>query len=538
MPTPQVLLSPEAGTRLKRGFDQLADLLALTLGPTQGEIVSHNPAGTELERLSDAATIARRIMQLPDRGEDVGAMLLRNLVWRVHQRVGDGCATTAVLAQAIFHEAHRAVAAGANPMTLRRGLREATTAALNALEAQARPIAGEADLIRVAQSVTTEPDLSLVLGEMFALLGPDAHVTVEDYMAPYLEREYLEGGRWKGRLASRLLITDPKRKRAVLSNCPVILFDGEIETLEALRPMVELLARLEHDKLALIARKIKGEALQALVANHQQENLEVVAAELIRPGDKGAADLEDLAALTGAQVLGTIPGESLRRISPKALGRAQRVEADTNETLSVVGDASQNIVLREQVATLRRRLDALPVSETEAQEALRQRLARLTGSSGVLKIGAYTKHERSVRRQKAEKALRALPFALREGVVPGGGVGYLNCIPAVEAMSVTDTEEQWSHRIIANALEAPFRRIVRNTGRAEPGALLAEARRRGAGFGYNAIADEVVDMRASGILDAAGILRVALETAVSGAVMALTTDVTVLRRRPQKSFEP
>ncbi len=537
MPTPHVLLSPEAGTRLKRGFDQLADLLALTLGPTQGEIVSHNPAGTELERLSDAATIARRVMQLPDRGEDVGAMLLRNLVWRVHQRVGDGCATTAVLAQAIFHEAHRAVVAGANPMTLRRGLRDATSAALNALEAQAHPIAGEADLIRVAHAVTAEPDLSLVLGEMLALLGPDAHVTVEDYMAPYLEREYLEGGRWKGRLASRLLITDPKRKRAVLSNAPIVLFDGEIETLETLRPMVELLARAEHDKLTLVARKIKGEALQALVANHQQENLAVVTAELIRPGEKGLADLKDLAALTGAQVLGGLPGQSLRRLSPDALGRAQRVEADA-ETLTVVGDASQNVALREQIATLRARLNALPVSETEAQEELRQRLARLTGSSGVLKIGAYTKHERSVRRQKAEKALRALPFALREGVVPGGGVGYLNCIPAVEALPAKDVEAQWSHRIITSALEAPFRRIVRNAGRAEPGALLAEAQRHGLGFGYDAIADEVVDMRAAGILDAAGILRVALETAVSGAVMALTTDVTVLRRHPPQSYEP
>lgn len=532
-----VLTKPRAGQSLKSGFDQLARLLSLTLGPTQGVILSHKPETTTLELLDDAATIARRMMALPDRGEDVGAMLLRHLVWRMHTRVGDGCATTAVLAQALLEGATRATAAGANPMLLRRGIERATASAVNALAAQAQPVTNEEILAHVAEAITAEPNLAQILGEIFDLLGPEGHVEIQDFVAPYLEREYLEGGRWDGRLASTHLVTNPRTQRAVLTDCAVVLLDGELSEVGELGPLLEMLLRLEQKQLTLIAREIKGQALTTLVINHQRELLKVAAVELRTPGAQALPDFEDLAALTGATLLGDMTGRSLRSLKTADLGTARRVEA-TMEALIVVGAPAHGETLRRQIERLRTRQAALPPEEEETRSQLRSRLGRLTGRNAVLKIGAYTKPERDLQRSKAEKALRAIPLALQKGVVPGGGVAYLNCISAVRALEVASEDEAWGREVVAKALEAPFRCIIRNAGRKDEGALLVEAQRRGPSYGYHVLRDEIVEMATAGVLDAADVLRAALETAVSGAVMALTTEVTVLHKKPRQSMEP
>ena len=226
MAKPAVLHSPEVDLYLKQGFDTLAEALAVTLGPTQGIVLSASENRSSPELLSDAATIARRILALPHRSEDVGAMLLRNLVWRMQLKAGDGCATTAVLAQSILNQAQRYKAAGANAMLLQRGLKQAVVAASNALRQMAQPVQDEEELTKVAETITAEPELSLILGELFDILGAEAYITIEDYVAPYLEREYQEGGRWAGRLSSPYFITDPARQRAVLGGCTVALFAG------------------------------------------------------------------------------------------------------------------------------------------------------------------------------------------------------------------------------------------------------------------------------------------------------------------------
>ncbi|HIQ05800.1 MAG TPA: chaperonin GroEL [Anaerolineae bacterium] len=537
MPKPAVLQNPDASASLKRGFDTLAELLALTLGPTQGMIVSEPVTGSRPELLSDAATIARRIVALPRRDEDVGAMLLRNLVWRMHLRVGDGTATTAVLAQAILDQAHRYRAAGANPMALRRGIDQAALAALDALTQMARAVEDEEDLIAVAQTITADPDLSLILGEMFDILGPDAYITIEDYVAPYLEREYQEGGRWAGRLASPYFITDPATRRAVLPACHIVLCEDTISELEDLQPLLEIIARIEPCHVAIIAHEVRGMALSTLVVNHQRNNIRALAVSLRRPETQRKADFDDLAVLTGAQILSPARGRSLRNIMAADLGTARRVEASADE-LIVVGDQRHAAAVRQQIATLRAQLEAQSEDEEEeVWDELRFRLARLAGHIATLKIGASTKAEREVMRQKAEKALRALPLALREGVVPGGGVAYLNCIPTVRQVEA-EGDEAWGVAILARALEEPFRRIVHNAGIDAPGAVLAQARRYGDAFGYDALKGEIVQMEQAGILDAAGVLRRALQVAVSGAVMALTTEAIVLKRRPETSLEP
>lgn len=534
-PKPAVLQNPEANARLKAGLDTLANLLALTLGPVQGHIISNSSTDARPELLTDSATIARRVLALPNRAEDVGAMLLRNLVWRMHRQVGDGCATTAVLAQAILARAHRYKAAGANAMLLQQGLKQAALAAQDALQQMAWPVEDEEDLVKVAQTATGEPELSLILGEMFDILGPDAHITIEDYVAPYLEREYQEGGRWQGRLASPYFITNTAFQKAVQTGCRVALFAGPVSEPGDVQPLLELVARQKSPRLVLIAHEIKGAALSMLVANHQQQKIHTIAAELRRPDTHRRTDFEDLAALTGARVLLPELGDALAAITPQDLGAARRVEAGA-QAVVLVGEPQHADRVRQQIEQLRRRLDALPPQDG-ARDELRFRLARLSGHVATLKIGAFTKTAREAIRQKANKGLRALPLALQKGVVPGGGIAFLNCIPAVRRVKA-EGDAAWGVDILADALQAPARRLLANAGLSSAGAILAQAQRRGPEFGYDVVRKQIVNMNQAGIVDAVGVLQMALQTAVSGAAMALTTDAVVLKRRPETSMEP
>lgn len=535
MPKPAVIQNPDTALGLKHGFDKMANVLAVTLGPTQGIVLSQSSADGQLELLNDSATIARRILQFPNRTEDVGAMLLRNLVWRMHLKAGDGCATAAVLSQAILQQAHRYKAAGANAMLLQRGLKKAAKAALESLRAMAIPVDDEDDLTRVAETVTGEPDLSLILGEMFDIIGPDGYVTIEDFVAPYLEREYQEGGRFKGQLVSPFLISEPATRRGVLGGSSVALYAGDVSAIEDVQPLLELAAAQKSKQITLIAHEIKGIALNMLVANHQQQRVKVIAVNLRRPAGKRSADFEDLAVLTGATVITPELGRQLQHITAADLGAARRVEADADSVI-VIGNTDRATAIREQIETLQGRLTDLEPDDDDTDE-LRFRMARLSGRVATLKLGAFTKAGRDAIRQKANKGLRSLPLALREGVAPGGGVAYLDCIPAMKQVAA-EGEEAWGVDILARALEAPFRRIVANAGKHEPAVELAHARQMGPGCGYNALTGKTVAMTEAGIFDAVGVLRLALETAVSGAALALTTEVMVLKRNPQQSMEP
>jgi chaperonin GroEL len=530
-----VLFGAEANNQLKSGFDKMARLLAVTLGPTGGLVLSQPATGSQPAVLTDAATIARQLLALPNRAEDVGAMLLRNVVWRMHEKAGDGCATTAVLAQAILHQAHRYVAAGGNATSLRRGIDRAALAASAALQQMARPIQASDDLILVAQGVTGDLELSKVLGRVFARLGPEAYVTIEDYVAPYLHAHYYEGGRWSGRLASAYFITDTTKRRAMQPDCHVALFAGEVGDLDDLRPLLDIVMGSERHRLFLAAHEIKGAALTTLVANHQAGTLPAISVELRRVGTQRQADFDDLAALTGATVLSTETGRSLRHVRAVDLGTACQAEADADEVI-IIGDGSHAHTVAEQAALLRGRMAPLEPDQ-EAWNEVRFRLARLSGQVAKLMIGAHTETERNVIRHKAEKALRALPIALREGVVAGGGVAYLDAIPAVRRVEASG-DEAWGVEIVARALEEPFRRIVSNSGVASPSAMLAKAQWAGPGHGFDVESEQTTDMYEAGILDAVGVLRHALEIAVSGAVMALTTETIVLKKSPETSVEP
>lgn len=532
---PNVLFDPEASAHVKRGFDTLAELLARTLGPGQGRVLFASDSRAEHELLADAATIARRFLALPNRAEDVGAMTLRHLVWRVHECVGDGGATAAVLAQSLLAGAHCYLAVGVDAMALRKGIQTATTAALDALAAQSRLVGSEADLYHLAAAATGEEQISRLLAEIFDLLGSDAHVTIEDYVAPYFEREYGQGGAWQARLASPVFLTSQVLQRAVLHNVAVALFDGDLATVADVQPLLEALLRHDRRRVLLVANTITGEALATLMLNHQREQLRVVAGELRAVGPQRVDEWADLAAFTGARLFSSAWGARLDRIHMQDLGQAWRVEA-TGTLLRVM--AQTNVPTR---IAQRDRLQAHLLSQSDQlrgdSQELRKRTARLAGAEVTLKLGAMTKHERTLLRQQATTGIAVLLSGLRHGIVAGGGAALFACAPAVRALQLPG-EQSYGGDVVARALEAPLRRIVANTGRHDPNLMLHEIERRGADFGYDARSQEIAQMDAAGILDSGEVLRAALHAASSAATTLLTTNTIVLKRRPNVSFDP
>ena len=540
MPIPKVIPSPTAAAYLKQGFDQMADLLAITLGPSQGGVVSQSTIKDRPEMIDDAATIARRFVALPDRRQDVGAMMLRQLAWRVHKQVGDGSATTAVLAKAILHEATRLVTAGANPVLVQRGIQRGVDRAGQALRAMAQPVSGQEDLATVAQAVTGTPELAWVLGEMFDLLGPQAYITVENYVAPYLERIYYEGGRWAGQIVSPYFITAPATGQAIQKDCSIALYAGHLQNIDPLKPLLEVVAQKDPPHLLLVAHHISGEAVNLLVGAHKhpKSKLKVTAVALKIGGGQGHQELNDLAVLSGATLLGEEVGRPLGSVTLKDLGQAGRIEASQKDLFVINGGGNQRAI-REQISTLQARLERIE-ADADERDALRRRLTRLSGSAGVLKIGAYTKPERTVLRQKAEQGIKALAATGAEGVLPGGGIAYVRAGAQIDPEQAVHPEERLGLMALKQALSAPFFRILQNAHHQAPAVILNRVLEAGDDAVFDVVHNKVCAARECGVMDAAKIARRVLETAASGAMMALSVDVTVLKRRPvtNVNYEP
>ncbi|MBI4630832.1 MAG: hypothetical protein HY740_03790, partial [Chloroflexi bacterium] len=442
MPTPAVITAPDSTAYLKQGFDTLANLIALTLGPARGNVLNTTELN-QLELVHDAATIARRITALPDRRQDVGAMLLRNLVWRVSQQVGDGGATAAVLAQAILDRAHRYVSAGANAMMIQRGVKMAVDVALDELTKRAQAVNTEDDLIAVANAVSGDDTLSLILGEMFHLLGARAHITIEEHVAPYLERTYIDGGKWEAQLTSPYFANTVANRGAVLHDCAVALFDGEILFNDDVMPLLELITKREPKHLLLFVKDITDEAFNLVVTNHQRNNMKIIVARSKRIGQEMENDFNDLALRSGAHYFSKEMRVTMKGIAEKHLGRARIAEMEEQLALS---DLTK-----------------------EERAEIELRLARLSGTSAVLHIGATTEAERKMLQQKAEQGINALRSVVEEGVLPGGGIAYINCLPALKKIKTDQEDVALGVKVVAHALEAPFRTILANAGMQTPG---------------------------------------------------------------------
>jgi chaperonin GroEL len=521
------LFAPDALARLSEGFDQLASVMAVTLGPTQGPILNALSSGS-VELLSDAGTIARRIVELPNRGRNVGAMILRHLAWRMHEQFGDGAATAAVLSRAMVREAVGRIAADVDPVSIRGGLEQALPAALTALAAQSTPVDGQGALEGVATGITGDPNLGAVLGEIVDLLGSDAALTIEEFPIPYLDREYIAGAAWRAHPATRGIIPEG-RQELILENPMIVLVDQRLAEVEDVRPALELAAQsTERRPLLVVSVKIDDQALATMTANHARGTVNAIAAKLNSTGMAHTDDLGDVAALTGGSVFADVLGRPPRRMLREYLGSARKVVL-SRDTLTIVGGAGDPTVVAERSDRLRRAMASLTPGTMEWKR-LQDRVARLSGGCAILKIGALNGTELTHKRAQAEKAFRVLSGMLGDGVVPGGGVAYLGCLPAVQSVRESCTLPGHEHGVdvLRVALEAPFSQIARNYGLVHPPLALEEVRRLGGDYGLDVVAGTYVDMRKQGILDSLRVMSGALELATSAAISVITTEVIVL----------
>ncbi len=521
----RMIFQPHAG--IARGFAQMAALMAATLGPQRGVIWNAIGAGKP-EALTDSGVIARRVTELSGAAENVGAMILRGAATEMHTRYLDGAALTAALAVALLEDAYRMLAAGVNPMSLRGGIEAAISTAVGTITAAAQPVKGQERLAQIALTATDDAELAEILGEMFDLLGRHGAYVVDEYAAPILDREYVDGGRWSARPASRELMP-PAGADLVLENPLILVCADKLERFEQVQTALQSVFQApDKTPLLIIAREITGEALQALTLNHVRGRLTGAAALLLASGEALRADLEDISLLVGGQLAAAERGTAPQHLRTEWLGRARQISL-TRDSLTIIGGAGDKRLMQRRVSELRAQLKMIKTPD-ETWERLRLRIARLSGGMGILKIGALTFAERDERKDRAQKAVRILETALEGGVVPGGGIAYLNAIPAVSAAKCGDADHDAGVDLVVRALRAPFLQIVANTGYDAPQVALAEVLRPSGDVGFDARSGAFVSMWDAGILDSAAIVTAALQTAGSAAIMALTTDVVIVEK--------
>ena len=534
---PGLRFAPQAHAALRQGIDRLANVLRPTLGPVPRCVaVANSSPNQPPEILDDGATILRRVVQLPDPYINMGAMLLRHTLWRVHKEVGDGTATTAVLMQSMTSQAARYIAAGGDPMGVRRGLERGLAAVLPVLQSLARPLDGTGAIACLTEAVCHDPEMATVLGEIFDTVGPDGYVRVEDGHKRGLERKYVEGVHWNEGFFSPYFATDSRKQEARLDDPALLISDLPFTTAEQLVPLLEQAARANQRNLMLIAHEISGSALGLLVTNHRAGTLRVlgVRAPSAAFGRHQTGFLQDLAILTGGRFVTHAAGERAQDVSLADLGHA-RLGWATAIASGLLGGQGDPIKLRQRIAQLRGELKASTDSDDRAR--LRERLGKLMGGVAILQVGAATQTEQAARRAKAERAVTTVGRAMARGVVPGGGSAYLICQRALCDLSASSPDEEAGLKILRRALEEPLRVIAANAGH-DPARVVSQVKSGHAGWGFDARSGQSVEMWPAGILDPVQVLQVALEAAVSGAVMALTTDVLVHHREPKMVFEP
>jgi chaperonin GroEL len=536
-----VLLNPRARVALTQGVDQMANVLRVTLGPMARAVVMAPIISSRApELLTDSATIARRIIELPDPYVNMGAMLIRHMAWRMREKVGNGAATAAVIAQALLHEANYQAAAGANVMMLRRGVEKGLALAYDELKKMAKPMESPEDIEAMAIAAAAgDKEIGRYVAEMLEIIGTDGVILVEDHAGMKSDREYVEGLQWDSGYVSGYFCTDLSRMEAVVENPAVIATDINLETVEQMLPLMEQVMenkdRLGIGGLVIIANEISGPALALLVANTEKKTLPCLGIKAPGAGDRRVRILEDVAVLTGGRFISEDAGDTFQEATLKDLGRARRVWAN-RDFFSVVGGAGSPQSIRQRVEEIKK---LLPSADGDYErDKMRERLGKLQGGVGILKVGAPSERERETKKQRGEEAVAAARAAAEEGVVPGGGAAYLACLPALDELRATlNQDEALGVRVLMKAMQAPTEWIIRNASQ-DPNAILAKLRQSPPGHGYDAVEGTIVDMAEAGILDPLKVVRTALETGASAGIMALTTDALVLTAKRDPSINP
>ena len=536
----RVVFQPQTYQGMQRGINAIANAVRPTLGPLPRNvaITKIKPHDQLPEMLDNAGLIARRVQQIAGRDEDAGAMFIRQLLWRQHENLGDGTATTAVLFQAVYNEAIRFIVAGGNAMLIRHHLETGMRLILDQLNALTIPVNDRATITQVAESVCFDPELSEILGEIFDIMGTYAQVDIRSGRSRDITREYVGGTVFEGGFHTQLMVNDPERVRARLENPAVFLSDLEINNPEELVSLVRQALDAGHTGLVVMARAFSDPCIGVLTtASRNPQRFNALAVKTPGTGlQEQTAFLEDLAVLTGGRTFLSILADSPKNVRLDDLGSARKVWAD-KEFLGVIGGQGDPIQIRLHVAALKRRYEN--IDDDDIRKLTLKRLGKLMGGSASLFVGGLSEIDINAKKEMAEAAIGAVRGALLRGVLPGGGAALLACKPALDelAAQTTDLEERVAYQVLSRALEEPARAILANAGY-DPNVYLARIAEAGPGFGIDVRAGEVVDMVQAGIFDSAGVLLEAVRGAVSSAALALTVDSLVHKPRQKIANRP
>ena len=517
----------EARKALEAGVNQLADTVKVTLGPKGRNVVLDKKFGTPLIT-NDGVSIAKEI-ELDDPFENMGAQLVREVSTKTNDVAGDGTTTATLLAQAMIREGLKNLAAGANPIVMKKGMSKAVDAAVSAIRAQSKPVNGTEDIARVGTVSSSDETIGALIAEAMEKVSADGVITIEESKTAETYSEVVEGMQFDRGYITPYMATDMEKMEAVVDDAYILITDKKISVISDILPLLEQMLQ-SGKKLFIIAEDVEGEALSTLLVNRLKGVLNVVCVKAPGFGDRRKEMLQDIAILTGGQVISEELGLSLKDATVDMLGRARQVKV-TKENTIIVDGAGDPQAIRERVSQIRAQI-GMTTSEYD-REKLQERLAKMAGGVAVIKVGAATETEMKEKKLRIEDALNATKAAVEEGIVAGGGTIFVNVIPAVTALlNTVEGDEKTGVQIVAKALEEPIRQIAANAG-LDGSVILEKVRSAGKdGYGFDAYKEVYCDMIASGIVDPAKVTRSALENAASVSGMVLTTE-SLVADKPQ-----
>ncbi len=516
-----IKFSADARESLIAGVDKLADAVKVTLGPKGRNVILAKSYGAPTIT-NDGVTIAKEI-ELEDAFENMGAQLVKEVATKTNDVAGDGTTTATLLAQAIVREGNRNVVAGANPMVLKKGIEKAVEVVVDELKANSKPVETREAKAQVASISAADTEIGDLIAEAMTKVGDDGVITVEEGKGMGTELEFTEGMQFDRGYLSGYMVTDTEKMVAELDNPYILITDRKITNIQELLPVLEQIVQ-QGAKLLIIAEDVEGEALTTLVLNKLRGTFNCVAVKAPGFGDRRKAMLQDIAALTGGQVISEEVGLELKNADMSMLGRARQVKVDKDNTIVVDGQGDRAVV-EERVAQIKAQIPE--TTSDYDKEKLQERLAKLAGGVAVIQVGAATEVELKERKYRIEDALNATRAGVEEGMVPGGGSAFIETLDKVDALIETlEGDEKIGATIIRRAIEEPVRQIAENAG-LEGSVIVNELRNKDAGVGFNAATGEFVNMIEAGIIDPTKVTRTAIQNAASICAMFLTTEVAV-----------
>ena len=527
MAAKQLAFDEEARNSIKQGVDQLAEAVKVTLGPKGRNVVLDKKFGAPTIT-KDGVTVAKEI-ELEDPYENMGAQMVKEVASKTSDVAGDGTTTATILAQSIYREGLKNVAAGHNPMALKRGVEKAVDTVVNAIQGLSKEVSEKTEISQVAAiSANNDDTIGDLIANAMDKVGKDGVITVEEAKSLDTNLEVKEGMQFDRGYLSPYFVTDPDRMEAILEDAVILIHEKKISSLQDIRPLLESIAQ-QGKQLLIIAEDVEGEALATVVVNKIRGVIRCAAVKAPGYGDRRKAMLEDIAVLTNGRVISEDLGIKLENVTLNDLGSAKRIVIDKDNTTVVEGEGSTESI-QGRIDQIRRQIE--DTTSDYDREKLQERLAKLAGGVAVINVGAATEVEMKEKKARVEDAMHATRAAVEEGVVVGGGVALVRAQDALAALELTDSTEQVGVSIVARALEDPLRQIARNAGK-EDSVIIAKVKEEGGNVGYDAREERFIDMFEAGIPDPTKVVRVALQNAASIAALMITTE-TLIAEIPEK----